>query len=90
MIDGSRRAAWLSSRVTALGQFRRELPIEALCAAGVTAARHEDCGSRTQLGVTMSERAGVSSAVLRVGGAVIYSPSTTSTNTAPAPGPPLA
>src|SRR5262245_52280580 len=65
MIDASPRAAWLFSRVTALGQFRRDVPIEAWCAAGITAVLHEDCGPCTQLGVTMAERAGVSPAVLR-------------------------
>ena len=65
IIDASPRAAWLFFRVTALGQFRRDLPIEAWCAAGITAVRHEDCGPCTQLGVTMAERAGVSTEVLR-------------------------
>ena len=65
LIDISPRAAWLFSRVTALGQFRRDIPIEAWCAAGLTAVRHEDCGPCTQLGVAMAERAGVSPAVLR-------------------------
>ncbi len=65
IIDASPRAAWLFSRVTALGQFRRDLPVEAWCAAGITALRHEDCGPCTQLGVTMSERAGVPPGVLR-------------------------
>ncbi len=65
MIDASPRAAWLFSRVTALGRFRRDIPIEAWCAAGITAVRHEDCGPCTQLGVSMAERAGVSPAVLR-------------------------
>jgi hypothetical protein len=65
MADASPRAAWLFSRVTALGQFRRDLPLDAWCAAGITAVRHEDCGPCTQLGVTMAERAGVSPAVLR-------------------------
>src|SRR5687768_2698204 len=60
MIDASPRAAWIFSRVTAMGQFRRDVPIEAWCAAGITAVRHEDCGPCTQLGVTMAERAGVS------------------------------
>ena len=64
MIDASPRAAWLFSRVTALGQFRRDLPIEAWCAAGITAVRHEDCGPCTQLAVTMAERAGVPAPVL--------------------------
>ena len=66
MIDASPRAAWLFSRVTALRQFRRDVPIDAWCAAGITAVRYEDCGPCTQLGVTMAERAGVSPAVLRV------------------------
>ena len=65
MIEASPRAAWLFSRATALGQFRRDIPIEAWCAAGITAVRHEDCGPCTQLGVTMAERAGVSASVLR-------------------------
>jgi alkylhydroperoxidase family enzyme len=65
MIDASPSAAWLFSRVAALGQFRRDLPHEAWCAAGITAVRHEDCGPCTQLAVAMAERAGVSPAVLR-------------------------
>ena len=65
IIDASPRAAWLFSRVTALGRFRRDLPIEVWSAAGITAVRHEDCGPCTQLAVTMAERAGVSPAVLR-------------------------
>lgn len=65
VIDASPRAAWLFSRATALGQFRRDLPVEAWFAAGITAVRHEDCGPCTQLAVTMAERAGVSPAVLR-------------------------
>jgi len=65
IIEASPRGAWLFSRVAALGQFRRDIPIEAWCAAGITAVRHEDCGPCTQLGVTMAERAGVSGSVLR-------------------------
>jgi hypothetical protein len=65
MVDASPRAAWLFSRVTALGQFRRDVPIEAWCAAGITAVRHEDCGPCTQLAVRIAERAGVSPDVLR-------------------------
>ena len=65
IIDASPRAAWLFFRVTALGQFRRDIPIEAWCAAGITAVRAEDCGPCTQLAVTMAERAGVSPAVLQ-------------------------
>lgn len=65
MIDASPRAAWLFSRVTALGQFRRDVPVDARCAAGLTAVRREDCGPCTRLGVAMAERGGVSPAVLR-------------------------
>lgn len=65
MVDVSPRAAWLYSKVTALGQFRRDIPIEPWFAAGITAVRHEDCGPCTQLGVSMAERAGVSPDVLR-------------------------
>ena len=65
MIDASPRAAWIFSRVAAMGQFRRDVPIEAWCAAGITAVRHEDCGPCTQLAVTIAERSGVSPEVLR-------------------------
>jgi hypothetical protein len=65
IIDASPRAAWLYFRVIALGQFRRDVPIDAWFVAGITAAHHEDCGPCTQLGVTMAERAGVNPAVLR-------------------------
>ena len=65
IIDASPRAAWLFSRAAALGQFRRNIPIEPWYAAGITAVRHEDCGPCTQLGVAMAERAGVSPEVLR-------------------------
>ena len=65
MVDASPRAAWLFSRAAALGQFRRNVPIEPWCAAGLTAVRQEDCGPCTQLGVAMAERAGLSPAILR-------------------------
>lgn len=65
VIDVSPRAAWLFARATALGRFRRDLPLEAWFAAGITAVRHEDCGPCTQLAVSMAERAGISPAVLR-------------------------
>ena len=65
IIDASPRAAWLFSRAAALGQFRRDVPIEPWYAAGITAVRHEDCGPCTRLAVTMAERAGVGPAILR-------------------------
>jgi hypothetical protein len=65
LIDASPRAAWLFSRAAALGRFRRDVPLEAWYAAGITAVRHEDCGPCTQLAVTMAERAGIGPDVLR-------------------------
>ena len=65
MVNASPRAAWLFARATAIGQFRRDLPIDAWYAAGITAVRHEDCGPCTQLAVTMAERNGVGADVLR-------------------------
>jgi hypothetical protein len=65
IIDASPRAAWLFSRAAALGQFRRNVPLEPWFAAGITAVRREDCGPCTQLGVAMAERAGISPAVVR-------------------------
>ena len=64
IIDASPRAAWLFSRVTALGRFRRDLPIELSCTAGIIAVRHEDCGPCTQLAVSMAERAGVNPGIV--------------------------
>lgn len=65
MADASPRAAWLFSRVTAMGNYRKDLPVDAWCVAGITAVRHEDCGPCTQLAVTMAERRGVSPTTLR-------------------------
>ncbi len=65
IIDASPLGAWKFSRAAALGQFRRDVPLEPWYAAGITAVRREDCGPCTQLGVAMAERAGVSPAVLR-------------------------
>jgi hypothetical protein len=65
IIDVSPGAAWLFARATALGRFRRDVPVDAWFAAGIIAVRLEDCGPCTQLAVTMAERAGVDSEVLR-------------------------
>ncbi len=65
MAEASPRAAWLFSRVAALGKFRRGIPLAPWYAAGITAVLHEDCGPCTQLAVAMAERARVSPAVLR-------------------------
>ena len=39
IIDASPRAAWLFSRAVAIGQFRRDVPMEPWYAAGITAVR---------------------------------------------------
>jgi hypothetical protein len=65
IIDASPRAGLAFSFAAALGRFRRGIPFEPWCAAGITAVRQEDCGPCTQLSVAMAERAGVSPAVLR-------------------------
>jgi hypothetical protein len=65
IIDISPRAAWMFARATNLGNYRQDVPVAALCAAGITAVRAEDCGPCTQLAAAMAERRGVSPAVLR-------------------------
>ena len=65
IIDISPRAAWMFARATSLGNYRRDVPVAALFAAGITAVRAEDCGPCTQLAATMAERQGVPAAVLR-------------------------
>ena len=64
MIEADPRAAWMFQRATALGKYRKDVPVAALAAAAITAVRHEDCGPCTQLGVSMAERAGVDPKVL--------------------------
>jgi hypothetical protein len=64
MVQADPRAAWKFQRATSLGRYRKDVPLDALAAAGITAVRHEDCGPCTQLGVSMAERAGVDPKVL--------------------------
>jgi hypothetical protein len=59
------RAAWMFQRATGLGRYRKDAPIEALAAAGITAVKDEDCGPCTQLAVAMAERAGVDPNTIR-------------------------
>lgn len=65
IIDVSPRAAWRFMTASRLGTYRRDVPLDALVAAGITAVRSEDCGPCTQLGVAMAEREGVRPEVLR-------------------------
>ena len=65
IVDVSPRAAWRFVNATRLGTFRRDVPLEALTAAAITAVRSEDCGPCTQLGTAMAERQGVRPEILR-------------------------
>ena len=65
IIDVSPRAAWRFMNATRLGNYRQDVPIDALVAAGITAVRSEDCGPCTQLGTAMAERQGVRPEILR-------------------------
>lgn len=59
------RAAMAMGRVSALGGYRRDVPLAPWFAARVTAAMLADCGPCTQLVVDMAREAGVDDAVLR-------------------------
>ena len=63
--ETSPRAAWLFLRAAGLGNYRRDVPLDALVAAGITAVRSEDCGPCTQLATAMAERQGVRPEMLR-------------------------
>ena len=58
-------AAVKFSLATSLGGYRRDVPPDALFAAGITAVRSEDCGPCTQLGITMAEQQGMCPEILR-------------------------
>jgi len=64
IIDVSPRAAWrfLSAE---LPNDHRDVPLEALVAAGITAVRSECCGPCTQLATAMAEGHGVRPEILR-------------------------
>src|SRR5215475_7588326 len=65
IIDASPLAAWRFFGAARLGHYRRDVPLEAWVAAGITAVRSEDCGPCTQLGTAMAERQGVRPEILR-------------------------
>ena len=65
IVDASPRAAWRFFNATRLGNYRRDVSLDALTAAALTAVRSEDCGPCTQLGTAMAERHGVRPEVLR-------------------------
>ena len=63
--DLSSWAALKFALATSLGSDRSSVPLAALCAAGITAVRSEDCGPCTQLAVAMAEEQGVRPEILR-------------------------
>jgi hypothetical protein len=63
--DLSPVAAMKFTLATSLGSYRRDVSLAALCAAGITAVRSEDCGPCTQLAITMAEQQGVGPEILR-------------------------
>ena len=65
MIDVDPRAMMAFGKVQGLSRYRKSVPLEAYCAAGLIAVMAEDCGPCTQLGVDMAQRKGVDPAILR-------------------------
>ena len=65
IVDLSPLAALKFSLATSLGSYRRDVPPDALFAAGITAVRSEDCGPCTQLVIAMAEQQGVRPEILR-------------------------
>lgn len=49
---------------TGLGGYRKDVPVEAHVAAGLTSSMHADCGPCTQLGVGFALQAGVASSTV--------------------------
>jgi len=65
IVDASPHAAWRFLSASRLKEYDRDVPRDALLAAGIVAVRSEDCGPCTQLATTMAERRGVPPEVLR-------------------------
>ena len=65
MIDVDPRAMMAFGKVQGLSRYRKSVPLEAYCAAGLIAVMAEDCGPCTQLGIDMAQRQGARPAILR-------------------------
>lgn len=65
LIDADPRAASAFARATAIGHYRKDVPVAAHFAVGIVSVMAEDCGPCTQLAVDMAEREGVQPEVLR-------------------------
>jgi len=65
ILDADLGAAIKLSKVMGLTGYRKGVPTDACCAAGLVGTMAEDCGPCTQLGVTMAQREGVAPEVIR-------------------------
>jgi alkylhydroperoxidase family enzyme len=65
MLEVSPRAVRAYGGISAFASYRHDVSLAAFHAAKLVAAKAEDCGPCTQLGVTMAERAGVPPGQLR-------------------------
>jgi hypothetical protein len=65
LLAADRRALLAFAKLQRISTYCKDLPAAAWYAAKILAARREDCGPCTQLMVTMAERAGVETAMLR-------------------------
>jgi hypothetical protein len=65
MLAADVKAVMALWKVQGLARYRKGVPLEPLCAAGLVGALAEDCGPCTQLGITMAEREGVAADTLR-------------------------
>lgn len=52
------------ARATAIGNYRKDVPLDVLCAVGLVGVIQADCGPCAQLGVTMALRQGVPGATI--------------------------
>jgi hypothetical protein len=58
-------ALWAFSKVMGMARYRKDVPLAAYYAAGITGTMAEDCGPCTQLTVDMAARSGVDAATLK-------------------------
>ena len=59
VLDADPRALMAFSKVAAIGNYHKDVPPAAYCAAGIVGTMSEDCGPCTQLVIDMAQRKGV-------------------------------
>jgi hypothetical protein len=64
ILDISTRALLVFNRIVPMSQYRHDVPRDVWFAAKIATVLHEDCGTCTQLAVSMAEREGVSGKLL--------------------------